>query len=293
MSFDGTGTYNLVAGLEANLANGQTNDGTEVYAAFADVATALSTCITKDGQTTIAADIPMSGYKLTGLAAGSATGNSLRYEQLFTASDVDLLGPIGMTNGSVSAPSLRFTNADTTGIYYGTENTLKIACNGTESVQFSANGISLTQGRITFPASQIASSDANTLDDYEEGTWTPTIAFGGAAVGVTYGTQTGTYTKIGNRYFIDGVITLTSKGSSTGAVTVAGLPETVGALAPASIRLTALAAGMDAFHTGIFQVSTATIPLQYILAGGTAIANLLDSDVSATFQIIISGQFKV
>jgi len=34
MSFDGTGTYNLVAGLEANLANGQTNDGTEVYGAF-------------------------------------------------------------------------------------------------------------------------------------------------------------------------------------------------------------------------------------------------------------------
>ena len=46
---------------------------------------------------------------------------------------------------------------------------------------------------ITFPATQSASSDANTLDDYEEGTWTPSV--GGNA---TYTTQSGTYTKVGN-----------------------------------------------------------------------------------------------
>ena len=291
MSFNGSGTFSLVAGNP--VVTNTTVSSTVHNNTMTEIASGLSNAICKDGQTTITANIPMAGYKFTGLAAGSANGNSLRYEQLFTTSDVDLLGPIGMTNGSVSAPSLRFTNADTTGIYYGTENTLKIACNGTESVQFSANGITLTQGRITFPASQIASSDANTLDDYEEGTFTPGIAFGGNAVGVSYTTQTGTYTKIGNRYLIDIVITLSSKGSSTGAVTVTGLPDTVGALAPASVRLSALAAGLDAFHSGVFQVSTTTVPLQYVLAGGTAITNLLDSDVSDTFQILISGQFKV
>lgn len=291
MSFNGAGTFSLPAGnpvVTNTLVSSTVHNNT-----MTEIASGLSNAICKDGQTTITANIPMAGYKFTGLAAGSANGNSLRYEQLFTTSDVDLLGPIGMTNGSVSAPSLRFTNADTTGIYYGTENTLKIACNGTESVQFSANGITLTQGRITFPASQIASSDANTLDDYEEGTFTPGIAFGGNAVGVAYTTQTGTYTKIGNRFLIDIVITLNDKGSSTGAVTVTGLPDTVGALAPASVRLSALAAGLDAFHSGVFQVSTTTVPLQYVLAGGTAITNLLDSDVSDTFQILISGQFKV
>ena len=35
--------------------------------------------------------------------------------------------------------------------------------------------INLTSGQITFPTTQVPSSDANTLDDYEEGTWTPVI----------------------------------------------------------------------------------------------------------------------
>jgi len=46
---------------------------------------------------------------------------------------------------------------------------------------------------ITFPATQSASSDANTLDDYEEGTWTPTLSnFGGTGLAAS-----GYYTKIG------------------------------------------------------------------------------------------------
>ena len=56
-------------------------------------------------------------------------------------------------------------------------------------------------GQIKFPATQNASADANTLDDYEEGTWTPAYALttpGTSSFG-TYATQTGTYTKIGNK----------------------------------------------------------------------------------------------
>ena len=49
---------------------------------------------------------------------------------------------------------------------------------------------------ITFPATQSASSDANTLDDYEEGTWTPILAAGFTSP--TYSLQVGTYTRIGN-----------------------------------------------------------------------------------------------
>lgn len=72
MSYDGSGTYALVAGLEANLANGQPNDGTEVYAAFADIATALTTAICKDGQTTITANLPMAGFRHTGVGNPTA-----------------------------------------------------------------------------------------------------------------------------------------------------------------------------------------------------------------------------
>ena len=79
---------------------------------------------------------------------------------------------------------------------------------------------------ITFPATQSASTDANTLDDYEEGTWTPVLTFGGGTTGITYSFQTGIYTKIGNLVFIRCTIVLSSKGSSTGNATITGLPFT-------------------------------------------------------------------
>ncbi len=56
----------------------------------------------------------------------------------------------------------------------------------------------LTGGQIAFPATQNASADAHTLDDYEEGTWTPDLQFGSAKVGLTYSNNNGLYTRIGN-----------------------------------------------------------------------------------------------
>jgi hypothetical protein len=87
--------------------------------------------------------------------------------------------------------------------------------------------IDLTAGQIKFPATQIQSSDANTLDDYEEGTWTPGLTFGGAAVGMTFSTQTGSYQKIGNRVTLNWYLTLSNKGSSAGAAYITGLPFVV------------------------------------------------------------------
>jgi hypothetical protein len=79
---------------------------------------------------------------------------------------------------------------------------------------------------ITFPASASASTNANTLDDYEEGTWTPVLTFGGNAVGLTYGQQVGFYTKIGNSITVQYNIFLTNKGSSSGNNQISGLPFT-------------------------------------------------------------------
>ncbi len=81
---------------------------------------------------------------------------------------------------------------------------------------------------ITFPATQSASSDANTLDDYEEGTWTPGLSFGGGTTGITYngGFTGGTYTKVGRMVTVFATVTLTNKGSSTGNVKITGLPFT-------------------------------------------------------------------
>jgi hypothetical protein len=79
---------------------------------------------------------------------------------------------------------------------------------------------------VEFPATQVASANANTLDDYEEGTFTPSITFGGNAVGITYGTRVGRYTKIGNCVTFNLYCPMTNKGSSTGIFNIIGLPFT-------------------------------------------------------------------
>lgn len=81
-------------------------------------------------------------------------------------------------------------------------------------------------GQIKFPATQNASSNANTLDDYEEGTWTPALQFATDPAGITYSEASGSYTKIGNTVFARGSFTLSSKGSNTGSARIAGLPFT-------------------------------------------------------------------
>jgi hypothetical protein len=79
---------------------------------------------------------------------------------------------------------------------------------------------------ISFPATQSASTNANTLDDYEEGTWTPVIKFGGNSVGQTYSGQTGVYVKIGQIVLVQMNVGFTNKGSSTGSAKITGLPFT-------------------------------------------------------------------
>lgn len=87
-------------------------------------------------------------------------------------------------------------------------------------------------GQIAFPASQNASSDANTLDDYEEGTWTPALSFTTPPTGLVYSQQTGRYTKIGRLVSISFGIVLSAKGTGgAGAATITGLPFTAGAAA--------------------------------------------------------------
>ena len=82
----------------------------------------------------------------------------------------------------------------------------------------------LAGGGLTFNGDTAA---ANALDDYEEGTWTMGVSFGGASVGVTYANNTGTYTKIGRQVTVNGYLNLSSKGSSTGFARVTGLPFTI------------------------------------------------------------------
>lgn len=91
----------------------------------------------------------------------------------------------------------------------------------------SNGGVLQVSNGITFPATQAACSDANTLDDYEEGTWTPTIIGTSTAGTVTYSVRNSRYTKIGRTVFVETLLNW-SAGTGTGNLRVSGLPFTSG-----------------------------------------------------------------
>jgi len=102
---------------------------------------------------------------------------------------------------------------------------------GSGNVELSNNLVIGTSGKgIDFSATA-GTGTSELLDDYEEGTWTPTILFGGANAGMTFANQTGLYTKIGNLVSASCYISLSANGSSTGAATIGGLPFAAGSTA--------------------------------------------------------------
>ena len=94
------------------------------------------------------------------------------------------------------------------------------------TTKFASTG-TLTIDNIQFPATRVASADANNLDDFEEGTWTPTYVSAATNFSsVTYEQQVGKYTKIGRMVFLTVTISTSAitKGSAAGDVVIAGLP---------------------------------------------------------------------
>jgi hypothetical protein len=80
----------------------------------------------------------------------------------------------------------------------------------------------LSTSGITFPATQSASANANTLDDYEEGTWTPVLtALSGT---ITSFTAAGQYTKMGQLVVAQFQYNITDNGTGAVGIIVNGLP---------------------------------------------------------------------
>ena len=103
---------------------------------------------------------------------------------------------------------------------------------GTTGITFAANGqmtlantpLQLTGGQIVFPATQIASADGNTLDDYEEGTWTATLVCNSGTITLNGANSISRYTKIGRLVNVSGYIEVNAISSPTGRLTLGGLP---------------------------------------------------------------------
>lgn len=134
---------------------------------------------------------------------------------------------------------------------------------------------------------------ANALDDYEEGTWTPGIAFGGGTTGITYSAQVGNYTKIGNIVICTGALILTSNGSSSGAATITGLPFTSEATAGFSAAglFTDLATGISGGTQAVLQNNTTSMNLFEGVTGNSVA--MTDADITDDFTASFNITYRV
>lgn len=204
-----------------------------------------------------AADVTMSTYAATLIAAASASA----------ARTTLGLGTSAVIDTGTSGTKVALTDGANT---WSGAQTLSAALN-------------LTSGQIAFPGSQNASAGANTLDDYEEGTYTPGAAFGGATTGITYGTVTGKYTTVGN--LVEAALdeTLTSKGSATGNAELTGLPFSVATLVTAGNF--AFWANMSSITSAIvgYASGTSLVPSN---TGATGTTQLTNSNFTNTSRVV-------
>jgi len=163
------------------------------------------------------------------------------------------------TSGTNSA-GLRFVPG-------GETNALYIYADGSRNINIDNHATSIASfragGGLTFNGD---TSTDNALDDYEEGTWTPSV--GGTA---TYTNQNGKYTKIGNTVFIEGHLQISSIGTGS-TTTMSGLPFTAGSTVEGGLHVTyfnGLAVDVISTVLGVNSNSTNTTAYSRT-TGGTA-----------------------
>jgi hypothetical protein len=165
----------------------------------------------------------------------TTTDLAIRIENSDSAS-IGLFGVYGSSQSTFAGISANDVNLySTKGMAVYGADYVKLNTNGSERMRIDSSGnllvglTSATSGGgvlqvsngITFPATQSASSNANTLDDYEEGTWTPAITDGYSR---TYGNQVGRYIKIGKQVYVFGQIKGSTRTGTAGSYAYIALP---------------------------------------------------------------------
>jgi len=161
---------------------------------------------------------------------------------------------------------------------------------------FDSSGMTLLQGGIKLDG--LSSSDAHTLDDYEEGAWTPTLSDGTNTLSpADFDVQYGAYRKIGTLVFVDMRIKLNSVGSLSGLIHVAGLPFNkiaagddrpslqVGYFAGANLAAASALAG------AVAEFSSASKIFPTVFDSTSGPTGLDASEITSAFELRISGAY--
>lgn len=163
-----------------------------------------------------------------------------------------------------------------------------------DNITFSTAGKGVHLGVTSATAS-------NLLDDYEEGTWTPTISINDSTSGIAYTSRSGAYVKIGELVYVEADITLSSKGSSTGTVKVGSLPFTVDDRTSATsldggASIIPFSVGTSGIYTPIGVVgrgATTDLGLYAATSSGGALSNgLQNTQISNSFSIRVGHVYR-
>jgi len=159
---------------------------------------------------------------------------------------------------------------------------------GTSTETANAGVIQISNG-LTFPATQVDVSNSNTLDDYEQGTFTPVITGTTTAGTATYTDQNGRYTKIGNVVYFR-IDCIWSGHTGTGNLTITGFPFNVAQqyMCVGVVRFDQAITAL--YYLGGHYIFSATFYLQQMPVGG---GGPLDVPITASGDIRISGFYIV
>jgi hypothetical protein len=326
-----TGIYNTAVGYRSMSQNSTANDNSAYgfYSLYYNTTGAQNTAVGRSAlfnNTTASYNTAVgyqAGYSMTVSSAGAGGNLFMGYQAGYTTStgryNTFVGHQAGLYSSSSNGNNAFFGNSSgsliTTGYnntiigrYDGNQDGLDIRTADAYVVLSDGDGnrqITMKEGQtlaldsavpnsgtgITFPATQSASSNANTLDDYEEGTFTPVISGTSTAGTGTYTQQVGAYVKIGKVVQYQIYIILTAH-TGTGDIAIGGLPFTASAgfYPPAAIYVNNLA--LTALNYPQIAVSTSSTDFlvrQVSVGGGATSAIPMDT----AFDILLSGTYQV
>lgn len=224
-----------------------------------------------------AGTISYSGVTFTG---GSSTINTTTTTPLALTV---FQGGTGLTGTTVN--QILYSSAANTIAGLATANSAVLATNGSGVPSITATP---TVTSITF-------GSGSALNTYVQATsWTPAISIGGSTTGITYTTQTGEYTQIGNIIFFTFNILLSSKGSQTGSVLLTGWPVSSsgsGGVFPIPYVVSCSLTAGDPILQGVMNGSTANVWMG--AATGSGVTALSNTQIANTTQLQASGFYFI